>query len=60
MLLAQAQTESSAPMPGGGGVGFIVPLTFIFIILYFVVYRSRGKQRQKIAGTSKRAVNVRF
>jgi preprotein translocase subunit YajC len=55
MILAQAQTGSPGPM-GGGGVGFFVPLIFIFIIMYFVMIRpqkKRQEQQQKLIGSLK-------
>jgi preprotein translocase subunit YajC len=44
LFLAQAQQGASAPQPGGG-IGFFVPLIFIFIIMYFVMIRPQ-KRRQ--------------
>jgi len=41
---------------GGGGVGFFVPLIFIFIIMYFVMIRpqkKRQEQQQKLIGSLK-------
>ena len=41
---------------GGGGVGFFVPLIFIFIIMYFVMIRpqkKRQEQQQKLVGSLK-------
>ena len=40
----------------GGGVGFFVPLIFIFIIMYFVMIRpqkKRQEQQQKLVGSLK-------
>ena len=40
----------------GGGVGFFVPLIFIFIIMYFVMIRpqkKRQEQQQKLIGSLK-------
>src|SRR4029077_18400767 len=56
MILAQAQTGSPAPMPGGGIGSFFVPLIFIFIIMYFVMIRpqkKRQEQQQKLIGNLK-------
>jgi preprotein translocase subunit YajC len=47
MILAQAQTGSPAPMPGGGIGSFFVPLIFIFIIMYFVMIRPQKKRQQQ-------------
>jgi preprotein translocase subunit YajC len=44
VLFAQAQQSSPAPQPGGG-IGFFVPLIFIFVIMYFVMIRPQ-KRRQ--------------
>jgi preprotein translocase subunit YajC len=46
MILAQAQTGSPAPGPGGIG-SFFVPLIFIFIIMYFVMIRPQKKRQQQ-------------
>ena len=51
-LLAQAQ--SPAPTGPGGGFGFFVP--FIFIIMYFVMFRpqkKRQEQQQKLIASLK-------
>jgi preprotein translocase subunit YajC len=47
MILAQAQTGSPAPVPGGGIGSFFVPLIFIFIIMYFVMIRPQKKRQQQ-------------
>jgi preprotein translocase subunit YajC len=47
MILAQAQTGSPAPMPGGGIGSFFVPLIFIFIIMYFVMIRPQKKRQEQ-------------
>jgi preprotein translocase subunit YajC len=55
MIFAQAQTGSPGAMPGGG-IGFFVPLIFIFIIMYFVMIRpqkKRQEQQQKLVGSLK-------
>jgi preprotein translocase subunit YajC len=44
VFLAQAQQGTPAPA-AGGGIGFFVPLIFIFIIMYFVMIRPQ-KRRQ--------------
>jgi preprotein translocase subunit YajC len=54
-FLGQAQ---SAPPPGGpaSGIGFFVPLIFIFIIMYFVMIRpqkKRQEQQQKLIASIK-------
>ena len=43
-LLAQAQPAAPAP---GGGIGFFVPFIFIFIIMYFVLFRPQKKRQQE-------------
>ena len=40
-----AQASSPAPANPAGGIGFFVPLIFIFIIMYFVMIRPQ-KRRQ--------------
>ena len=45
-LIAQAQTAAPAPGPTGGGIGFFVPLIFIFVIMYFVMIRPQKKRQQ--------------
>ena len=42
-LLAQSPT----PAPAGGGLGFFVPLIFIFIIMYFVMIRPQKKRQDE-------------
>src|SRR5213592_5208160 len=44
-LLAQAQ--SPAPTGPGGGIGFFVPFIFIFVIMYFVLFRPQKKRQQE-------------
>src|SRR6266568_9366528 len=46
LVLAQAQQGSPAPQPGGG-IGFFVPLIFIFLVWYLVAYRRREKRREQ-------------
>ena len=56
MILAQAQTGSPAPLPGGGIGSFFVPLIFIFVIMYFVMIRpqkKRQQQQQQLIGSLK-------
>jgi preprotein translocase subunit YajC len=56
MILAQAQTGSPAPLPGGGIGSFFVPLIFIFVIMYFVMIRpqkKRPEQQQKLVTSLK-------
>jgi len=48
-FLAQAQ-PAPPPSPGqnpAGGIGFFVPLIFIFIIMYFVMIRPQKKRQQQ-------------
>jgi preprotein translocase subunit YajC len=45
-LLAQAQTAAPAQNPAGG-IGFFVPLVFIFIIMYFVMIRPQKKRQME-------------
>jgi preprotein translocase subunit YajC len=47
VILAQAQTGSPAPVPGGGIGSFFVPLIFIFIIMYFVMIRPQKKRQEQ-------------
>jgi preprotein translocase subunit YajC len=54
-FLAQAQQGTPAPQPGGG-IGFFVPLIFIFIIMYFVMIRPqkrRQTEQQKLVSALK-------
>src|SRR5213592_924961 len=38
--------QSPAPQgPSGGGLGFFVPLIFIFVIMYFVMIRPQSKRQ---------------
>lgn len=45
-FIAQAQTAPT-PGPAGGGIGFFVPLIFIFIIMYFVMIRPQKKRQME-------------
>jgi preprotein translocase subunit YajC len=45
-FLAQAQTAAPSAGPAGG-IGFFVPLIFIFIIMYFVMIRPQKKRQQE-------------
>src|SRR5437899_4267346 len=47
MILAQAQTRSPVPVPGGGIGSFFVPLVLIFIVMYFVMIRPQKKRQQQ-------------
>src|ERR1044071_5404388 len=47
IILAQAQTGSPGPMPGGGLGQFFIPLIFIFIIMYFVMIRPQKKRQEQ-------------
>jgi len=43
-----AQTAPAAPAPGpAGGIGFFVPFIFIFVIMYFVMFRPQKKRQQE-------------
>ena len=60
-ILAQAQTGSPAPVPGGGIGSFFVPLILIFIIMYFVMIRpqkKRQEQQQKLITSLKTGDHV--
>ena len=49
-ILAQAQTAAPttpAQGPGGGGIGFFVPLIFVFVIMYFVMIRPQKKRQDE-------------
>lgn len=46
LILAQAQPAASAPGPAGG-IGFFVPFIFIFVIMYFVLFRPQKKRQQE-------------
>ena len=46
LFLAQAQPAAPA-QPAGGGIGFFVPFIFIFIIMYFVLFRPQKKRQQE-------------
>jgi preprotein translocase subunit YajC len=55
IFLAQAQSAAPPTSPGGG-IGFFVPLIFIFIIMYFVMIRPQKKrqdQQKKLIGSLK-------
>src|SRR5437016_9365324 len=55
LFLAQAQTAAPAQNPAGG-IGFFVPFIFIFIIMYFVMFRpqkKRQEQQQKLIASLK-------
>ena len=55
LFLAQAQPAAPAPGPTGG-IGFFVPFIFIFVIMYFVLFRpqkKRQEQQQKLIGNLK-------
>ena len=48
-FLAQAQ-PAAPPSPSqnpAGGIGFFVPLIFIFVIMYFVMLRPQKKRQQE-------------
>src|SRR5947199_1373812 len=56
LYLFLAQTQSPAPSTPGGGIGFFVPLIFIFVIMYFVMIRpqkKRQEQQQKLVASLK-------
>src|SRR6266487_1201792 len=46
LLLAQAQTAAPAQNPAGA-IGFFVPFIFIFIIMYFVMFRPQKKRQEQ-------------
>ena len=46
MFLAQAQSVAPSTSPTGG-IGFFVPLIFIFIIMYFVMIRPQKKRQDE-------------
>src|ERR1700736_2249206 len=46
LFLAQAQTAAPASGPAGG-FGFFVPFIFIFIIMYFMLFRPQKKRQQE-------------
>jgi preprotein translocase subunit YajC len=46
LFLAQAQPAAPAPGPAGG-IGFFVPFIFIFVIMYFVLFRPQKKRQQE-------------
>src|SRR5881296_3992379 len=46
LFLAQAQPAAPASGPAGG-FSFFVPLIFIFIIMYFVLFRPQKKRQQQ-------------
>src|SRR5260370_2649007 len=51
-----AQVRGPSPTGPGGGIGFFVPFIFIFIIMYFVMFRpqkKRQEQQQKLISTLK-------
>ena len=48
LILAQAQPAAPAPAPGpGGGLISFVPFIFIFIIMYFMLFRPQKKRQQE-------------
>jgi preprotein translocase subunit YajC len=52
LLVFLAQAQATAPPAGAGqnpagGVGFFVPLIFIFVIMYFVMLRPQKKRQQE-------------
>jgi len=47
-ILAQAQPAAPAPAPApGGGIISFVPFIFIFIIMYFMLFRPQKKRQQE-------------
>ena len=47
-ILAQAQPAAPAPAPGpGGGLISFIPFIFIFIIMYFMLFRPQKKRQQE-------------
>src|SRR5256885_15672378 len=48
MLEFLAQAQQGAPAPGpAGGISFFVPFIFIFIIMYFLLFRPQKKRQQE-------------
>jgi len=48
LFLFFAQAQPAAPAPGpAGGIGFFVPFIFIFVIMYFVLFRPQKKRQQQ-------------
>ena len=48
IFLFLAQAQPAAPSPGpAGGIGFFVPFIFIFVIMYFVLFRPQKKRQQE-------------
>jgi preprotein translocase subunit YajC len=48
LLLFLAQAQPAAPVPGpAGGIGFFIPFIFIFVIMYFVLFRPQKKRQQE-------------
>ncbi|MEP6604127.1 MAG: preprotein translocase subunit YajC [Spartobacteria bacterium] len=46
-FLAQASAPAGAPSGLGGGLGgFIIPMTLIFVMMYFVMIRPQKKRQQ--------------
>ncbi len=45
-ILAQAQTASPGGLGGGLG-GFIIPMTLVFVIMYFVMIRPQKKRQME-------------
>jgi preprotein translocase subunit YajC len=43
LFLSQAQAAPAS----GGGIGFFVPFIFIFVIMYFVLFRPQKKRQQE-------------
>ena len=61
MFLAQAQSAAPSTSPTGG-IGFFVPLIFIFIIMYFVMIRPQKKrqdEQKKLVASLKTGDRVR-
>ncbi len=47
MFLFLAQAHPAAPSSPGGGIGFFIPFIFIFVIMYFVLFRPQKKRQQE-------------
>jgi preprotein translocase subunit YajC len=45
-LFFLAAAQPAAPTPGGG-IGFFIPFIFIFVIMYFVLFRPQKKRQQE-------------
>jgi preprotein translocase subunit YajC len=61
MLNFLAQAQTAAPSAAGGGIATFVPFIFIFIIMYFVLFRPqmrRQKEQQRLVSSLKTGDHV--